>query len=206
MLRPGTLTTWAALIAGACVSFAHAPLVHAQSDGGFFIESIAQESVAPDRVDGLSSSLVSNPNEYKIDLTLSSGLSLYHAFDRNEMTINDLAFGTGITEQMNTGGTLTLGSRTSMNFSREETSLSDVFQQFQEGETLTTMALSQGFGGGSSSGQFTLSRSLQSERAADEEELRTLIQSMAFGTGLGEGASFAAGFTTRESQIGRAHV
>ncbi len=200
MLRTGTLTTWAALIAVACVSLAHAPFVHAQGDGSFFIESMAQESVAPDSVDGLGSALVSNPNEYKIDLTLSSGLSLYRSFDRNEVTINDLAFGTGISEQTNTGATLTLGSRTSMSFSREDTSLSDVFRQFLEGETLTTMSLSQGFGGGNSSGQFTLARSLQSERTTDSEELRTLIQSMAFGTGLGEGASLSAAFTTRESQ------
>ncbi len=184
--------------------FACAPPVHAQDAGGgdrgFFIESIAQESAAPLSVDADGNGLMADPNQYEIDLDLSSGVSLYRNFNRSEVTARDLVFNTAISQESNTGATLSLGSRTSMSFTREESALTDVFEQLQESESVTTMSLNQGFGGGSSSGQFTLSRSLRTEVTEDAEELETLIQSMGLDTGLGSGMNLTAGFQTKESQ------
>lgn len=198
MSRHGVLTVLAVLAALACGLYAHAQ--DAGGERGFFIESIAQESVVPEGMDGWGSAFTSDPNEYEVKLELPSGLALFRAFERREVRMQDLVFSTGISEESTMGATLDLGGRTSMSFSREDSAISDVFRQLQEAESTTTMALSQGFGGGSTSGQFTLSRSLHSEQAADESELRTLIQSMALDTGLWDGAHLTAGFTTRESQ------
>lgn len=189
------------IIALAIALAACAACAHAQSDGGFFIESINQESVAPGDVDSLSSGMLGNTlNEYEIDLELPSGLSLYRNFGRTEVTARDLAFDTAISNQTETGATLNLGGRTQMSFTREETAITDVFQQLQEAESTTTMALSQGFGGGASTGQFTLSRSLHSEGQDDGVDLETLTQSFGVETGLGMGMQFSGGFYTRESQ------
>ncbi|HCA47596.1 MAG TPA: hypothetical protein DEP45_09670 [Armatimonadetes bacterium] len=200
MLRATSITTWAVAAGIASLTLATSFGAYAQiDDGRFFIESFARESVAADGTEG-ANSLITNPNDYNIDLTLPSGLALHRSFARSEVSKEGLAFDTAINALTSTGATLTLGGRTSMSFSREEKALTDVFDQFLEGSSVTTMSLSQGFGGGSSSGEFTLKRSMQSEQSADTEELRTLIQSMAFKTGLGDGMSLSAGFTSRESQ------
>ena len=200
MLRATTITTWAVAIGIASLTLATAFCAHAQTDDGrFFIESFVHESVAADGSEG-ANALISDPNDYNIDLTLPSGLALHRSFTRSEVSKDGLAFDTAINQLTSTGATLTLGDRTSMAFSREEKALTDVFDQFLQGSSVTTMSLSQGFGGGSSSGEFSLARSLHSEQSADTEELRTLIQTMAFKTGLGEGMSLSAGFTSRESQ------
>lgn len=170
---------------------------YAQGSGGgngFFLESIAQ-----DGTEG-GSALIPDANEYEIDLSLPSGINLYSSFNRSEVADRDLIFNTAISETSNTGVTLSLGSRTSMSFSREEATLSDVLLDLQTRDTTTSMSFSQGFGGGSSSGTFSMMRSLQSEEVGTQEELRTLIQSMALDTGLGGGAHLSAGFTQKQSE------
>jgi hypothetical protein len=199
MLRVTSRTILALLAIVACVSFAYA-----QDSGGgnrgFFIESIAQESAVPGDPDSLSNALVTNPNDYEIDLSLPSGLTLYRSFGRSEVQMRDLIFNTAISEKAETGATLMLGGRTSMSFTREESALTDVFQQLQSSENTTTMSLSQGFGGGDSSGQFTLSRSLHNEYDGDDGELTTLTQRFGLNTGLGHGMQFSGSYYTRDSQ------
>ncbi|MFP4248823.1 MAG: hypothetical protein ACLFU7_04130 [Armatimonadota bacterium] len=180
-----------------CATFAYA---QDNGDRGFFIESIAQESVVPGDVDAPGNALVDNLNDYEFDLDLPSGLSLYRNFNRREINRNNLSFDTGIAEESSTGATLTLGARTSMSFSREESSLSDIFQQLQESESTTTMSLQQGFGGGDTSGQFSFARSLHSEQSDDGEELDTLTQRFGVDTGLGMGMQLTGGYYTREAQ------
>ena len=180
-----------------------ATLLHAQDGGGdrgFFIESLAQESVAPGGVDSLSNAMVSDINEYEIDLDLPSGLSLYRNFNRREVRMEDLVFDTAISNQTETGATLNLGGRTQMSFTRQESAMTDVFRQLQESESTTTMALSQGFGGGSSSGQFTIARSMHNESNAEGLDLRTLTQTLGLETGLGAGMQFSGTYHMRESQ------
>ncbi|MFO8079382.1 MAG: hypothetical protein R6V07_03650 [Armatimonadota bacterium] len=183
-----------------CVTFAYAQ-DNGGGDRGFFIESIAQESVVPGDVDAPgNAALVEDLNDYEFDLELPSGLSLYRNFNRREIDRKNLIFNTGISEDSSTGATLTLGSRTQMSFSREESSVTDIFQQLLESETTTTMSLQQGFGGGDTSGQFTFARSLQNEQGEDGEELDTLTQRFGVDTGLGMGMQLTGGYYTREAQ------
>ncbi|MBD3293296.1 MAG: hypothetical protein GF393_10250, partial [Armatimonadia bacterium] len=199
MLKGTSRTIVIGIALVACAAFAHAQ--GAGGDGGFFIESISQESVAPGSVDSLSSGMLENNlNEYEIDLDLPSGLQLYRNFGRQEINMRDLAFDTAISNQSETGATLTLGERTQMSFTREETAITDVFQQLLDTESTTTMSLQQGFGGGSSSGQFTMTRSLHNESQDEGVDLETLTQSFGVETGLGMGMQFSGTYRTRESQ------
>ncbi|MEA3403901.1 MAG: hypothetical protein U9R79_21915 [Armatimonadota bacterium] len=167
---------------------------------GFFIESITpRESISPTADDG-QSGLVPNTNEYEIELRLPSGMALYQAFERKEIQLGGVWFDTGIAEETHTQATLSLGSRTQMNLTRDETAVRDVLQSLVSERSVTGMQLQQGFGGGSSGGQLTLSRMLTSERKGYGDELRTLEQSAALQTGLGAGTSLAASFSQRESE------
>lgn len=174
-----------------------APNAHPEDDGerAFFIESIA-----PTGPDGAGSALVPGGSDYDINLRLPSGLALRSSFSRDEIEMRNLVFNTAITEQFHSAATLTLGDRTSMSFTRDESAVSDVLLDLLRRETTTTMQLSQGFGGGDSSGTFTLTRSLHSEEKPDIGELRTLTQELGLDTGLGEGMHFTAGFTQRQSE------
>lgn len=198
MLRFALRTTGALIVIVACALGAYAD--GGGGNRGFFIESIAQQGGAPGTVDQVGSAMIEDVNEYQLNLDLPSGLSLYRNFDRSELTRRELLFNTAILEKAETGATLTLGSRTSMSFAREETAITDVFQQFQSGDATTTMSLRQGFGGGESSGQFTLSRSLRNEYDGDGGELSTLTQRFGVDTGIGSGMQFTGAYHTRESQ------
>jgi len=165
-----------------------------QSSGDtFFIESIAASSgdaVAP----------VPDPNEYQIDLRLPSGLSLSRSFQRSEVQMNALPFDTGISETASTSATLTLGSRTSLSFSRTDRAVTDVLYSMIEQRTVTGLQFQQGFGGGASSGLLTLSRAVQDDSTPDDGDLRTLTQRALLDTGLGQYGHLTASFTQRESE------
>ncbi len=168
------------------------------SSRGFFLESIAPESITPQGSDGRA--VVPEPDEYEIDLRLPSGLSLSRSFQRSEVERQDTWFDTGIAEVGRTGATLALGSRTSMSFTRDERRVTDVFADMLEEHTTTGMQFQQGFGGGASTGTLTLSRALQVDRAPGQDELRTLTQSAGLDTGLWDGAHVSAAFSQRESE------
>lgn len=159
----------------------------------FFIESIA---ASPSD----ATTLVPDPNEYQIDLRLPSGLTLSRSFQRSEVQMDALAFDTGIAETANTEATLTLGSRTSLSFTRTDRAVTDVLSSMIEQQSVTGLQFQQGFGSGSSTGMLTLSRAVQEDSNGDEGALRTLTQRAMLDTGLGGYGHLTASFTQRESE------
>jgi len=166
-----------------------------EGEHAFFLESIA-----PHGSEGTASGLMPGTGEYEVDLRLPSGVRLYHSSARGEVQRPNLVFDTGLTQVWHSGATLTLGSGTSMSFTRDETVLTDVFSDLLERKATTGMELRQGFGGGSTEGVLALTRAVEVEDVAGDDELRTLVQSMTLDTGLGGGAHLAAALRQRESQ------
>lgn len=178
-----------------CVALVAAPeICRADGDSAFFIESFAGNSVLTGEDEP-----VPGDSDYSIDLRLPSGMALQSSFNRQEVERSNLIFGTAISEEARAAATLTLGDRTSMSFSREEVSVSDVFLDLLERQTTTTMQFSQGFGAGSSEGSLSLMRSLHVDERGDDP-LRTMTQTLGLDTGLGEGMQFTGGFTQRQSE------
>ncbi|MGD9495604.1 MAG: hypothetical protein AB7Y46_04765 [Armatimonadota bacterium] len=196
------MARWSVIIAPAIallVSAASAWPQQGGDGGGFFLESIApRESIAPTTPD--AEGLQLNTNEYDVDLRLPAGLRLYRSFERSEVQVRDVVFGTGIAETTSTGASLSLGARTSMSFTRDERLVTDVFLSPLEEHTTTAMSFEQGFGGGSSAGTLQLRRALQVDATPGRQELRTLTQTASLQTGLGAGTTFSAAFTQRESE------
>ncbi len=164
------------------------------ADAGFFLESIT-----PDSGDNLES-LMPDPNQYELNLRLSSGLGVYRNFQRSEIVMRDAVFDTGIEEKASTGALLQLGSRTSMSFSRSDREVRDVLSQMMESRSVTAMQLTHGFGGGGSLGELSYYQAQQIDETPDLGELRTQIQRAGLQTGLGAGASFQADWETIESE------
>jgi hypothetical protein len=162
---------------------------------GFFLSNIA-----PEGIDGEFLRLAPDPNEYEINLQLSPGLGLMHNFQRSEVEVFGAAFDTGIQEFASTTATLSLQSRTSLAFTREETTIQDVTSQMMRRSEVTGMSLTQGFGAGSSEGGLSLTRAMQTEATPDNGELRTLSHSLDLQTGIGDGAQLQALATRKESQ------
>ncbi len=174
----------------------------AQEGGGgdtFFIESIRPtESIVPTSADG--GEMFPHASNYEIDLRLPSGLSLRRSFERSEIEYGGVVFDTGIAQVISTGASISLGSHTAMNFTRDERHVTDVFTDMLEERTVTGMQFEQGFGGGGSAGSLSLTRALQTDRKRGQDDLRTLIQGAGLDTGLGSGARLSAAFTERRSE------
>jgi hypothetical protein len=163
-------------------------------DTGFFIESIT-----PHSGDGDLGALMPDPNHYEINLRLTSGMGIARNFQRTEIDLKGAAFNTGIEEAAQTAALMQIGSRTALNFTREDREVRDVLSQMMEGHTLTAMQLTQGFGGGDTAGGLTLYRGLRTDRTPDLGELRTEIQRLGISSGLGHGMNFTAGWESQES-------
>jgi len=183
------------LSVGVALGFAEDEQKAADQGGGFFLESIV-----PDSTEAQILNLMPNPNEYEINIRLSSGLSLQRNFQRSEVGISGSAFSTGIKGFSGTTATLNLRSRTTLGFTREETTVEDVLAQMMSRSQVTGMSLTQGFGRGSSEGSLSFSRLMRTDETPDKGALRTLIQSLDLSTGLGRGAQLQAGATRKESE------
>ncbi len=164
-------------------------------DSGFFLESITSSSGDNDL-----STLMPDPNHYEINLRLTSGLGIARNFQRTEIDLKGAAFNTGIEEAARTAAMMQIGSRTALSFTRDDREVRDVLSQMLEQHSVAAMQLTQGFGGGGTSGDLTLYRAMQTDRTPDLGELRTQIQRLGISSGLGNGASFTAGWETQESE------
>ncbi len=163
-------------------------------DTGFFVESIASDTGND------LSSLMPDPNQYEINLRVTSGLGISRNFQRAEIDLKGAAFNIGIEEAARTAAMLQVGSRTSLSFSRDDREVRDVLSEMLEQHTVTAMQLQQGFGGGDTSGGLTLYRALQTDRTPDLGELRTQIERIGLSSGLGNGASFTGGWESQQSE------
>ena len=192
MICARVVTIWTLAIV--CTAIGWAQDAGESQDGSFFLESIAPEAGGS----GLDQ-LLPDPNRYEVNLRLSSGLGVYHNFQRTEIARDDAVFNTGIQEAARTAATLGLGSRTALTFSRDDTQINDVLSQMMETHNVTAMELRQGFGGGASVGELSLYRGLLTDETPDQGELRTMVQRMGLQAGLGEGSQFQGGWESRES-------
>jgi len=161
----------------------------------FFLEHIVPEA---DEAQILN--LVPDPNQYEIDLRLPSGLGLARHFQRTEVEVADTMFETGIQEFSSTTATLSLRSRTTFEFAREEKTVEDIMSQMVSRSGSTGMSLRQGFGQGTSEGSLALSRVLETAETQELGELRTLVEGLQLSTGLGHGLQLQASGERKASE------
>ncbi len=183
------------LVGGLSACFAEGEQQAGEPGDNFFLEHIA-----PASSEGQILNLMPNPNEYQIDLRLPSGLGLQRQFQRTEVEAADASFGVGIQESSGTTATLSLKSRTTLEFTRRETSVQDILSQMMRRAESTGMALTQGFGEGSSEGSLALHRTLNVEETPAQGELQTLVEGLDLSSGLGYGLKLQASAERKQSQ------